>query len=234
MSERKVQFCARNRSQCVLAMPPSCGVVVLAACADRLVFLKRRTRSSWLALTIACPVTVLLCWLMWHKGAPTAFHKIHKPISVAMQPHKILGSLGGDYTCDDADGADRRACQIACSTPCLEPYRLCLSHDECHAIVVNPGLSIVTLKTALPPEAAAAAQVCRSRDDWRAWLAAASLSSGGGIQRPILLALHRITGDDACYSPFITRPAGPTPVQSPCVAHPALPAACLTIKQHYI
>ncbi len=108
---------------------------------------------------------------------------------------------GRDFACADADGPDRHACQIRCTAPCLEPYRLCLAYAMCAALAVNSDESFVTLKTALPP--ATRARPCASKRQWRAFLreTAARLHSaaGRGVPRSITLAVGAVRAHDmAC------------------------------------
>ena len=123
--------------------------------------------------TIVLPVVGMLTLVMLlapppiNAGLLSAFHPgHHKRISVT-----LLDGAGSDYPCDDSDGPDSTsACQIHCVTaPCMEPYRLCLAHDECTAIAVNADLSFATLKSQLYVKAAASAAPCTSLADWQRW-----------------------------------------------------------------
>ena len=100
--------------------------------------------------------------------ADAAFHDgaSHKVILVTLQD-----AAGPDYACDDSDGAS--ACQIHCITsPCMEPYRLCLAHSECHGIAINADFSFATLKASLNPSVSETAIACTSLSAWAQWWSA--------------------------------------------------------------
>ena len=78
---------------------------------------------------------------------------------------------GHDYHCEDSDGPNSEACQIRCTAPCVEPFRLCMAHDACHLVALNSQGTFATLKTSLPGHARYfAARACKNRKDWHAWL----------------------------------------------------------------
>lgn len=78
---------------------------------------------------------------------------------------------GHDYHCEDSDGPSSEACQIRCTAPCVEPFRLCMAHEACHLVALNTQGTFATLKTSLPGHARYfAARACKNLKDWHAWL----------------------------------------------------------------
>ncbi|KAL1499208.1 hypothetical protein AB1Y20_013716 [Prymnesium parvum] len=128
----------------------------------------------------------------WKALSPSTRQEHHKPVVAVLTSHG-LSVVGHDYPCEDSDGPDRRACQIQCSSPCIEPYRLCLAHLECGAIAVNPALSFATLKRTLPASAESFVRIIHSKREWREWLANATLTRGGKLRR-VHVALHPLAG----------------------------------------
>ena len=168
-----------------------------------------RMHCHWSA--IVAPVAMLILWFLalGFRAPPTAVHGTgrHKPMQVMMarEAHRLSRFKEGDYPCDDSDGPDRHACQVRCGHgSCMEPYSLCLAHLECGAIVVNEDITFATLKRTMPrdPSGVMLLRSCSSREEWRAWLSAASLASVAVTEsppRPIRLAMSRVVGHDfAC------------------------------------
>lgn len=169
-----------------------------------------RLHCHWSALV--APFALLFIWYIafGRPPPPPAFHQgAHKAIQVVLThgSHSLLRRYhhSHDYRCDDSDGPDRRACQIHCGRPCMEPYRLCLAHVECGGIVVNEQLSFATLKRTLPDleregrrDGWRLARSCSSQSEWRTWLseAASLLVDVKGVARTVHVALQRVEAHD--------------------------------------
>ena len=114
---------------------------------------------------------------------------------------------GQDYACDDHDGPAADACQIRCGAPCVEPFRLCHAHAQCHAVSLNPEGTYATLKTGLGASLSwfGDAKIVHSVAEWRSWIATSAARRGARLAgrpdalRTVRLALGPIDGGDfAC------------------------------------
>ena len=156
-----------------------------------------RLHCHWRLLVIPPFIVGLYLWFSNKKPAALHSDSEKKEVQVLIAKQGLSRHGGGDYPCDASDGPDPRACQIRCGDPCVEPYRLCLAHFECGAIVINPKLTFATLKRLLPQDAAQ--NSISSSAEWRQWLLANSPlleRAGSGVARPIRVALHRVPRHD--------------------------------------
>ena len=140
-----------------------------------------RLHCHWAVLTSPPCIHGLLYLLFISGRTPPAFHAGTQKELVVLVEHRGLRAASGqaDYPCDASDGPDPRACQIRCGDPCVEPYRLCLAHAECHGIVINAKLTFATLKRSVLERDAmglrwGAPTTIGSMDAWHRWIRSAS------------------------------------------------------------